>query len=112
MAKRKRFQVVVQVCEASSIGNLALTTHVYLDPQAKGLPADSPALPLPEALKLPQLMLYLRAPVFRVGELLVLDEDGNDQFGRDPGKWDVECQRFQNADDAIAAIRALSRKSK
>ena len=46
--------------------------------------------------------LALHVPVFRVGEVLFLDENDRDQFGRKPSKWDIETEAFGTAEEAFA----------
>lgn len=52
----------------------------------------------------PAALLSLRAPVFTLGEILLLDEDGRevDGPGRKPSKWGVSIQEFETLDDAVA----------
>jgi hypothetical protein len=54
------------------------------------------------------LALNLYAPVFRVGEVLVLGDDGRDQFGRKPGKWDVDTEEYDSAEEAFARAAAVA----
>ncbi len=79
--------------------------EVWLDPQAQGKPWDSPLLPLGEALGQPMLDMFVRARVFRRGEVLVMRGD-RDLFGRKPSKWSVEVEMF--SDLAAAARHALA----
>jgi len=51
----------------------------------------------------PLICLNLREPVFHVGEVLILDDNGREipYPGRRPAKWDVECEKFDDVDNAI-----------
>lgn len=103
MTAAVRYGVITAVPGPQEFGNLALG-EVYLDPQAQGRAITDPAQPLASALGDPMIGLYLRVPVFRVGELLVIDSDDRDQLGRKPSKWMVTCEYF---DDIAAAVRRV-----
>ncbi len=57
------------------------------------------------------LVLALRAPVFELGEVLVLGLDGRELTGRlrKPHKWGVRCELFDDADEAIARACEVAR---
>lgn len=106
-----RIGVVVRVADPASGGNLALSNDVYLDPQALGArnAFDVPHQTLVKALGLPPMTaLYLRCPVFTVGELLVLDDNERDTMGRKPSKWDVGVEWFDSLDDAVRRAREVA----
>lgn len=88
------YAVITKVAAATEGGNLAMG-EVYLDPKAKGGSFSDPHLPIGEALGNPMLAMWVRTPVFRAGEILVLD--GND---RD--------QTFDTIEEAVAAARAAA----
>jgi hypothetical protein len=96
--------VITKVCDNRSGGNLAMG-DVYMDPQATGGDYDDPRLPLAEVMGNPMLALYVQTPVFRTGEILILDGNDRDQFGRKPSKWDVTCETFATIEEAIVAAR-------
>jgi len=51
----------------------------------------------------PNIALQLRMPVFHVGEILIVDEDGREIGfpGRKPDKWDVTVVSYDHVEDAI-----------
>lgn len=98
--------VVTKVGEGR--GNLASALgQVWLDPQASGGSYDDPVVPLGRAVGQPLLEMYVLAPVFRLGELLVLLGD-RDQLGRKPSKWDVELEAFDTIAEAAARAREVA----
>jgi hypothetical protein len=94
---------------AGEAGNLALPDVLY----AQIGPPDASNYYLGRFAHAASLLgpayLNLRAPVFVLGEVLVLDGDGREVAGRGrkPDKWDVDCERFDSIDDAIARARSL-----
>lgn len=54
-------------------------------------------------------LMQLREPVFRVGELLVLDSTGREVSypGRKPDKWNVDCEIFTDLDRAVTRAREV-----
>lgn len=104
------FGLITRVPPAAEHGNLCLDHNVFVDPQAFGRPYDDDATPFIDVLTDPEqrfiLALMLRTPLFKVGEILILTSDGRDQFGRKPGKWNVECETF--GDDVAALLRRLA----
>lgn len=59
---------------------------------------------------MPALALSFRAPVFALGEILVLDDAGREVagHGRKPNKWDVGCEEFDTIEAATARAIAVS----
>jgi hypothetical protein len=49
-------------------------------------------------------VLVLRAPVFTLGEVLIVDGDGREMAGqgRKPSKWDVSYEEFDDPEQAVA----------
>ncbi len=86
-----RFAVIVRVPPGPDKGNLALVLPVFRDIGG----VDEPALPV--------LGLSLRAPVFSLGEVLILGEDGRELtgHGRKPSKWDVGVEIFDTVEAAV-----------
>ena len=102
-----RFLVITRVPEAGNRGNLALATEVFFDNDTNNTANwDEPLPRIGEAVGNPMLMLALRAPVFTLGEVLIVDENGRELAGagRKPDKWDVGFEIFD--DVAIAVERA------
>lgn len=98
------FSVVTHVAAPETGGNLAMCV-----PYVKVAEGDESNDWIGTFAVWPQfLALDLRAPVFRVGEVLILDDDGRDQFGRKPGKWDVVVEDFKSAEAAAARVRELT----
>ena len=64
-------------------------------------------VPVTERLGAAALNLYV--PVFQVGEVLELDSNDRDQFGRKPDKWDIEYEWFGTAEDAFRRAWELNR---
>lgn len=62
--------------------------------------------PKPDKIK-KDYAVFVSTPVFRRGELLVLDHNGRDQFSRKPSKWNVEYDTFETIEGAIACIDRL-----
>lgn len=102
-----RIGVVTRVADPSTGGNLAIG-DVWLDPQAQGGEPMAAHQRLADALGRPMLALYLRVPVFTVGELLVLDHNERDTMGRKPSKWDVDVETFDNIDEAVARAHEVT----
>lgn len=103
------FAVVTRVAEPETGGNLrAALGDVWLDPLAKGGQHDDVRQPLGKALGQPMLDLFVQVPVFRVGELLLIDGNDRDQFGRKPSKWDVDVEEFDNIDAAVERVREVA----
>ena len=50
------------------------------------------------------------APVFTLGEILVLNESGREiaGHGRKPSKWSVTCEHFSDLNDAIKRAKEVS----
>lgn len=53
---------------------------------------------------------FATSPVFKQGEILILDESDRDQFGRKPSKWFIECESFDNAVDAAACAKRVAKE--
>jgi hypothetical protein len=53
--------------------------------------------------------LALHKQVFRVGEVLILNDDGREipYPGRKPAKWSVTCEEFDNVEAAVARAREV-----
>lgn len=101
-----RYAVIIKVpSPGENSGNLAMGMgQVFISPVAVGLPHDAPVLGIGDALAAPQLEIYLLIPVFKVGELLVLDSNDRDQFGRKPSKWFITYECFDNVEDAVRRV--------
>ena len=91
------YTVVTKVCDPESGGNMALALgNVFLQSGPDPLHVE------PIARYIGTLAVNLRTPVFRVGEVLRLDNNDRDQFGRKPSKWDIEIEDFEDAEAAFA----------
>ena len=77
-------------------GNAAVAFPVYIDDLVGGKLKEVD----------PRTALLLRIPVFKLGEILVLDLDGREiaAQGRKPSKWDVTCEEYEDIE--VAADRA------
>lgn len=95
--------VVTETSPPGGRGNLATGIgQLYLDPQAVGGESTDDPIPLHEVPTIGMVAMFVQVPVFQVGEILVLDGNDRDQFGRKPFKWDVQLEEF---DDPEAAFR-------
>jgi hypothetical protein len=105
-----KISVVTRVGAPERGMNMALTIPwMALDPN----PVDiNPEYPLGKhvssATYLGPIALNLRAPVFTVGEILVLNKDGRDALGRAPGKWEVELEHFDDIESADRRSREVT----
>lgn len=54
--------------------------------------------------------IALRAPVFTLGEILILNEDGRELAGagRKPSKWYVTTEEFDSLEDAVAKVQQVT----
>ncbi len=55
--------------------------------------------------------LHMRAEVFEVSEILILDNETGREVsgqGRKPSKWDVEVEEFSKIEDAIKRAREVA----
>lgn len=94
------FGVITRVAEPPEPGNLAAALDVFIVTDARtserGYAEAVERIPPPVAIN-------LRAPVFTLGEVLVLGSDGRELVspGRMPSKWDVDCEHFADITSAI-----------
>jgi hypothetical protein len=51
--------------------------------------------------------LALRTPVFYLGELLYLDGNDRDQFGRKPDKWNIEIEYIGELENAVSDVKEI-----
>ncbi len=103
-----RLAVVVEVPHRRSSGNLAVAGSLYVqtDPQDPNSIEDWMGWAVANFDTPGQglgLALALRAHVFTIGEILILDSDGREVagLGRKPEKWGIVVETF---DDIIAAV--------
>jgi hypothetical protein len=55
-------------------------------------------------------MLFCNVPVFRLGEIMVIDTCGRTiPDGRKPDKWDVGCEYFEDIESAIERSEEVTR---
>lgn len=105
-----KYAVITKVPGENEYGNMA-SAQAWIDPQAFGDPFDAPCRPLTDLFQDPNLKvmmaLYVRLPVFRLGELLVLNDDNRDQFGRKPSKWFIEYETFTDVKRAVARVKEV-----
>ncbi len=105
--------VITEVPERKGIGNLASAIELYFEEERpsprnnfEGKVVDlhevDPNLAMIAALK-------LRAPVFHLGEVLLVDEDGREVGGlmRKPNKWDVTYEEFSLVGDAYRRVQEV-----
>lgn len=106
-----RYAVITRVPEPGDRGNLATQLgQVFLDPQATGAGIDTPPQSLGKALGNPMLEVYVLGPVFRLGELLIVNGDGREMAGggRKPNKWDVDAEYFDEPEPAVRRALEVS----
>lgn len=87
------FAVVTNVPEPGDIGNAAIPPFdIYVDAQAFGGSFTDQPKPLLKAIGAdPMLGLFLRTPVFYLGEILILTGEYEREvvgLGRKPSKWE------------------------
>jgi hypothetical protein len=102
--------VITKVSEPETGGNLAtalvdLWVRVEDGNEANGWLGKF----IPGIKALGSAALDLYTPVFRVGEVLELDENDRDQFGRKPDKWDVSYETFDTAEEAFRRAKEVNR---
>lgn len=51
--------------------------------------------------------LAIRTPVFYLGELLYLDGNDRDQFGRAPHKWNIEIEYVGNLENETGDVKEI-----
>jgi hypothetical protein len=98
-----KFGVITEVPPIENGGNLAVAMDILVE---TGQPHESnDYLGTYERVDFPTLLL-LRRPVFNVGELLVLDDDGREipYPARKPGKWSVTCEEFDTVQAAVNRV--------
>ena len=94
-----KFLVITKVPPPESGGNMAVPMDIYIrienDPEGR-------CEPLPNNIQA-ALFLGCAQPVFTLGEILIVGEDGREVAGRGrkPSKWSVEVETF---DDVRAAV--------
>jgi hypothetical protein len=94
------FGVITRVPDPPELGNLAAALDVFIVTDARtserGYAEAVERVP-------PQVAVNLRAPVFTLGEVLVLGSDGRELVspGRMPSKWDVDCETYADVNSAI-----------
>lgn len=96
-----RYAVVTRVPDpddGGDAGNMALSIPYV----AQG-PAGMTVVPATRMHGLEGLTIAWRAPVFVLGEVLMLDETGREYVGRGryPSKWDVDVEEFESALEAL-----------
>lgn len=102
-----RYAVVTK----TSKSDMALNMDVYVETeqpsQENGWRAQHKSLP--EAVGNPLIALALRAPVFQLGEIMLLGEDGREVDGieRKPDKWSVEIALYTDLNEAVARSREV-----
>jgi hypothetical protein len=97
-----KFGVITGVPPLTDSGNLAtavgeIVVQVEQPTAANKYAGRYEEIPFPTALA-------LHRPVFWVGEVLILDDNGREipYPGRKPSKWSVECEEFDKIEDALA----------
>lgn len=103
-----QYLVITAIPPEGEFGNLAMAMPLFFDPQAEGRPFDSPHKPAEDVLG--PTAIFLRQPVFCLGEILIT-RDGVRECsgrGRKPSKWLVEYERFDSVDDAINRSNEVS----
>ena len=101
-------------------GNLALAFDLYWETNERDPKTYlSKAVPLVDGLErifaerevIAGLVLNMRAPVFKLGEILFLDGNGREITpalgGRKPDKWLIETTTVDTLDEAIALSRQV-----
>ena len=95
------YGVITRVCEPESGGNMATVV-----PDLWRASAD----PLAPLTRFGMEAINWRVPVFHIGEILILNDDGREVcgHGRKPNTWDVTCENFHDIEDAIVRAKEVS----
>lgn len=105
-----KLAVITRVADPAKgeYGNFAWADDVYVE-NGRASEATGWLAPVAPAVnRLGIAALELRTPVFRVGELLVLNANDRDQFGRKPDKWDVDLEEFDDPQEAMRKALELT----
>ncbi len=109
------FAVITRVPDPDkSGGNLAVAFGLRVDPQALGGDALDPPRKLADMGIIPVHSLWLRAPVFELGEIVILDGTyGREVAGRQrkPHKWDVDVEHFNDLEEAVHRAENIYQES-
>lgn len=101
-----KFGVITKVPPIENGGNLATAIDILVE---TGKPHESnDYLGTYERVGFPAV-LSLRRPVFNVGEVLLLDDNGREipYPGRKPSKWSVTCEEFDTVERALKRATAV-----
>jgi hypothetical protein len=104
------YAVITRVADPATGGNLAMAFDLFHQTEQPDIEKGN-YLGTFERVPM-DIMLTLRAPVFEVGELLVLGESGREVLGagRKPDKWDVDYEEFNAIEDAVRLAKDITEK--
>lgn len=86
-------------------GNLCAAFELY---QVTGRATEKTGYLEPVVLVNPVAALVIREPVFKLGEILVMQCDREvGGLARKPSKWDVTCEEFKTVEEAVARAEQL-----
>lgn len=90
--------------EKGESGNLAVALPLYLETEQPSKENDYRGKFEPVVKLMGMAALSLRAPVFALGEILVVDESGREIGGiaRKPSKWDIDYEEYDTVEEAVA----------
>lgn len=99
-----KYGVITKVPPIENGGNLATAMDILVETSQPTEQNDY--LGTYERVGFPTV-LSLRRPVFNVGEVLLLDDNGREipYPQRKPAKWSVTCEEFDNVEAAVTRAR-------
>ena len=101
------YTVITRVPDGKKMGNLAITLDTVIEVEQPSESNGWNGVYQSVVEQFGMAALSLRAPVFRLGEVIQLDANDRDQFTRKPSKWDVETETFDDAVEAFARARQV-----
>lgn len=102
-----KFTVITKVPDPKQgTGNLALDLNVWFETEERSEKNGWEGGVSNATTVLGPMVMRLRTPVFRVGEILVIDSNDRDLWDRKPSKWAVETEQFDTFEEAYARAKA------
>jgi hypothetical protein len=100
-----RFAVVTKTYPT----DMALNLDVYVEKEQPSPENRWEGVRVPISDLMGPAVLSLRAPVFTLGEIMFLGEDGREVDGiqRKPDKWSVDIALYTDLDEAVAMSRTV-----
>lgn len=104
-----RYTVITRVPDPTEGGNLAVRPDVMVQTEPPGESNGWMGRHVTAFDALGMNAIALRVPVFTLGEVLIVGDDGRELVGerRQPGKWDVGAETFDTIEEAVARAQAV-----